>query len=215
MQISQTNIETKSEKTLSFAILPKKVIIVPPPVVKTIKDEIYWQYAKLISKSAGFGINQRAFQMNRFIALKEGKIKWSSTIREWIKEHEKPDECVYCGFKGDLTVEHILPKSCGGPDIPDNVIRICSKCNSSKGSKRLYEWIGISNKDKISRIAEGKYLKLLYKLHDKMGTLNTDKNEIGTKLCPICDMLHLCRDEGHEGKLTVYCLEGIFKRKTR
>ena len=48
----------------------------PPPVVKTIRDEIYWQYAKLISKSAGFGINQRAFQMERFIeiATKKGNL---------------------------------------------------------------------------------------------------------------------------------------------
>ena len=67
----------------------------PPPVVKTIRDEIYWQYAKLISKSSGFGINQRAFQMERFIGLRDGKIKWSSPVREWLREHEKPNECIY------------------------------------------------------------------------------------------------------------------------
>ena len=48
----------------------------PPPVVKTVRDEIFWQYAKLISKSAGFGINQRRFQMDRFINLRDEKIKW-------------------------------------------------------------------------------------------------------------------------------------------
>jgi hypothetical protein len=185
----------------------------PPPVVKTIRDEIYWQYAKLISKSAGFGINQRAFQMERFMALRDEKIKWSTTIREWVREQEKLDECIYCGNKGDLTIEHILPRSCGGPDIPDNAIKVCKSCNSSKGNRKLYEWIGIPNKDKIPRIAEGKYLKLLYEMHDKLGTLNTDKNELKNKLCPICDMPDLCKEEGHEGKLTVYCLEGVFTRK--
>ena len=185
----------------------------PPPVVKTVRDEIYWQYAKLISKSAGFGINQRAFQMERFIALRDGKIHWSSTIREWVKEHEKPNECIYCGVKGDLTVEHILPQCCGGPDITDNAIRVCKKCNSSKGGKRLYEWIGIKNKDKIPRIAEGKYLKLLYELHEKSGTLITSKEDLTIKLCPKCDLSDLCKDEGHEGKMTVYCLEGRFTRK--
>jgi len=185
----------------------------PPSVVKTIRDEIYWQYAKLISKSAGFGINQRAFQMERFIALRDGKIHWSSTIREWVKEHEKPEECIYCGAKGDLTVEHILPQCCGGPDIPDNAIKVCKKCNSSKGGKRLYEWIGIPNKDKIPRIAEGKYLKLLYELHEKSGTLNTTKENLAVQLCPRCDMPNLCKKEGHEGKLTVYCLEGMLTRK--
>jgi hypothetical protein len=185
----------------------------PPSVVKTVRDEFFWQYAKLISKSADFGINQRAFQMERFIALRDGRIHWSSTIREWVKEQEKPNECIYCGSKGNLTVEHILPRSCGGPDIPENAIKVCKKCNSSKSGKRLYEWIGIQNKDKIPRIAEGKYLKLLYEMHDKLGTLNTDKDKLKNKLCPKCDMSVLCKDEGHEGKLTVYCLEGIFNKK--
>ena len=182
----------------------------PPPIVKTIKDEIFWQYAKLISKSAGFGINQRAFQMNRFIALRDCKIEWSTTIREWIKEHEKPNECVYCASKNDLTVEHILPQCCGGPDIPDNAIKVCKKCNSNKGGKKLYEWFGLKNKDEIPRIAEGKYLKLLYELHKKLGTLDIDKNDLRNKLCPKCDMKNTCVKEDHEGKLTVYCLEGIF-----
>lgn len=185
----------------------------PPPVVKTIRDEIYWQYAKLISKSAGFGINQRAFQMERFIGLRDNKIIWSTTVREWLREHEKPDECIYCGLKGDLTVEHILPQCCEGPDIPDNVIKVCTKCNLSKGGKRLYEWIGLKHKDQIPRIAEGKYLKLLYELHDKLGTLNIDKSKLMVELCPKCDMKNLCIKEGHESKLTVYCIEGIFNKR--
>ena len=59
------------------------------------------------------------------------------TIREWLREHEKPDECIYCGTKGPLTTEHILPRSCGGPDIPDNAIRVCRSCNSGKGGRQL------------------------------------------------------------------------------
>jgi hypothetical protein len=38
----------------------------PPAAVRTIRDQIFWQYAKLISKSAGLE-GQRAFQMSRFI----------------------------------------------------------------------------------------------------------------------------------------------------
>lgn len=185
----------------------------PPPIVKTIKDEIFWQYAKLISKSAGFGISQRAFQMKKFIELRDRKIKWSSTVREWVKEHEKPNECIYCGSKENLSVEHILPRHCGGPDIPDNAIKVCKKCNSSKGKKKLYGWRGLKNKDKIPRIAEGKYLKLLYRLHEKIGTLNVNKKELASKLCPKCDEKKMCEKEDTEGKLTVFCLEGIFSKK--
>jgi hypothetical protein len=66
----------------------------PPAAVKTIRDQIFWQYAKLISKSAGLGGN-RGFQMKKFIQLRDGKIVWSSTIWGWLKEHEKPEECIY------------------------------------------------------------------------------------------------------------------------
>lgn len=181
----------------------------PPTAVKTIRDAIYWQYAKLISKSVGFGINSRAFQMERFKKLQNGEIKWSSTVREWAKEHEKPNECIYCGEKTDLTIEHILPRSCGGPDITDNTILVCKYCNSKKGNKRLYEWFKLSKKDEIPRIAEGKYLKLLYDLHKKAGTLDIDINTLG-KMCSKCAMKQNCVAESIEGKITVYCLEGIF-----
>lgn len=185
----------------------------PPPIVKTIKDEMYWQYAKLISKATPFGIEARAFQMSTFIKLRDGKMNWSTSIREWLLENEKPNECIYCGANGKLTVEHILPTCRGGPNIPDNAIRVCKKCNSSKGKKRLYEWIGFKNKDKIPRIAEGKYLKLLYNLHEKLGTLNMHKNQLRFELCSKCDMGDLCKEEGHPYKLTVYCLEGMFIKK--
>lgn len=185
----------------------------PPTSVKTIREEIYWQYAKLISKSAGFGINNRAFQMSTFVKLRDGKIKWSGAIGEYIKEHENKNVCIYCGSNEKLTVEHILPSARDGPNTADNAIFVCKKCNSSKRDKRLYEWFGYANKDKIPSIAEGKYLKLIYQLHEKLGTLNVNKNEITRLLCPRCDMGKTCKNEDHEGKLTIYCLEGIFIKK--
>lgn len=185
----------------------------PPNIVKTIRDEIFWQYAKLISKATPFGIDGRAFQMSTFIKLRDRKMNWSSTIREWLLENEKPNECIYCGLKEKLTVEHILPRCRKGPDNPDNAIRVCKKCNSSKGGKRLYEWIGFEHKDKVPRIAEGKYLKLLYSLHEQLGTLNLHKNQLRFELCPKCDMGDICKKEEHPHKLTVYCLEGTFIKK--
>ncbi len=185
----------------------------PPPFIKTIKEEIYYQYSKIISESAKFGKNNYGFIISNFKELNSGSKVWSTTIREWLREHEKPNECIYCGNKGKLTTEHILPKSRGGPDIPDNAIKACEKCNLSKGSKRLYEWKGLKDKDKHSRIAEGKYLKLLYKLHEDKGTLNIDKANLTKELCPKCDMGKLCEEANKVGKLSVYCLEGVFGKK--
>ena len=184
-------------------------VVMPPKAVKTIKDLIFWQYAKLISESAGFGKSNYGFIMSRFNKLRKGEINWSTSIREWIKENESRDICGYCGKKAEnLTVEHILPLSRGGPDHPDNTIWACKECNLKKSKKRLYEFFTLEKKDEVPRIAEGKYLKLIYDLHESNKTL--DIVEIST-LCPECDLKKSCIEQGIDGKLNAYCLEGIFR----
>ena len=181
----------------------------PPKAIKTVRQIIFYQYAKIISEASGTGKNNYAVIMNKCKQLCSGEIHWSSSAREWLKEKEKPDECIYCGKKGDLTVEHILPRSCGGEDIADNVVMVCKSCNSSKGGKRLYEWRGLKAKDSHHRIAEGKYLKYLYSLHEKQNTLDvTDVKE----LCNHCNMQKACEREGTVEQLTVYCIEGCFHK---
>jgi CRISPR/Cas system Type II protein with McrA/HNH and RuvC-like nuclease domain len=44
-------------------------------------------------------------------------------------------ECVYCGFKKDLTLDHVLPKSRGGGNDWTNLVTSCFKCNLKKGNK--------------------------------------------------------------------------------
>jgi hypothetical protein len=170
-----------------------------------VRDLLYWQYAKIISNSAGEGKSNYGFIMNRFKKLQAGDIQWSSSIREYVKEHEEQGTCVYCNSRGNLTLEHMLPRSRGGPDAPENAVWVCGQCNSKKGSKRLYEWYGLDSRNAVPRIAEGKYLKLLYSLHEDRGTLNATPDA----LCSGCDMSAKCPVEG---KLTVYCLEGCFTR---
>ncbi|MCJ7448790.1 MAG: hypothetical protein MUO72_13970 [Bacteroidales bacterium] len=57
----------------------------PPGYVKTIRDEIFYEYAKLISRSS-YGKLEYGFITNRFFKLKNDEIKISDTIREWEKE---------------------------------------------------------------------------------------------------------------------------------
>ena len=77
-------------------------MFLPPGAVKTVGDLIFWQYAKIISESAGAGKRQYAFVMDRFKKLVSGEILWSTSIREYVKEREKTGECIYCGCKKDL-----------------------------------------------------------------------------------------------------------------
>jgi hypothetical protein len=180
----------------------------PPKAVKTLRDLLYWQYAKIISESAGFGKNNYGFMMNRFKKLQSGEIEWSSSIREWLHEREYPDECIYCGAKTKLTVEHMIPLSRGGPDHPDNAVMVCQHCNSIKKDRRLYEFFGLENRNEVPRIAEGKYLKLLYDELGDRGLLDNGRDDI-RKLCRICDMDSKCLAKED---LTVYCLEGVFSK---
>lgn len=186
----------------------------PPSAVKTIKDLIYWQYGKIIADSAGIGKKNYGFVMNRFKKLQREEINWSSSIREYVKEREKMQECIYCGKEEKrLTQEHLLPVSRGGEDREGNSVWVCQSCNSSKGSKRLYEWMAHKEgmkaaKYETPRIAEGKYLKLLYRMHEERGTLSLTEKELEV-LCEDCDMGAKCP----EGKsLSLYCLEGIFTK---
>lgn len=151
----------------------------PPPAVKTVRDLIYYQYAKIIASSAGMS-NYR-FIMSKMKLLASGEIKMSSELRELKMQMTSLVKCCeYCGATEDLSWDHLIPRSKNGPDTADNHVLACTKCNSSKGVKGIYEWYGLKNKDLLPRIVAGKYLKLLYDIHEKNGTLDeTDLNGDG------------------------------------
>ena len=43
--------------------------------------------------------------------------------------------CQYCGAGGQLTVDHVRPKSRGGGDTWENLVAACVHCNNRKGNK--------------------------------------------------------------------------------
>ena len=45
------------------------------------------------------------------------------------------NECVYCGSKKDLTIDHVIPRSKGGKNTWDNLVTCCSKCNLKKSDR--------------------------------------------------------------------------------
>jgi 5-methylcytosine-specific restriction endonuclease McrA len=46
--------------------------------------------------------------------------------------------CQYCGSKGDLTFDHVVPRARGGFTSWENVVAACAPCNLAKGSKSLH-----------------------------------------------------------------------------
>ncbi|MFV0293619.1 MAG: HNH endonuclease [Paracoccus sp. (in: a-proteobacteria)] len=46
-------------------------------------------------------------------------------------------ECQYCGSKGSLTFDHVIPRSRGGITSWENVVAACSPCNLRKANRSL------------------------------------------------------------------------------
>ncbi len=44
-------------------------------------------------------------------------------------------ECQYCGARSNLTVDHVVPRSKGGPSSWENIVASCAPCNRRKGDK--------------------------------------------------------------------------------
>jgi ribosomal protein L37AE/L43A len=163
----------------------------PDREVKTIRDLIFFQYAKIIGRSA-FGPNAKkdayGFIKAKFRELRDDETKWSDILREDQQFVQGPRECVYCGAGDNLQWEHIVARSlvvnerCPGCDRIQgihNMVWACRACNASKGAKGFYHFIRDSHPEarKISDLApvlaEKKYLKTMYFCHICNGTLHS------------------------------------------
>lgn len=60
-------------------------------------------------------------------------------IRKRIFERDQ-FTCQYCGAKGRLECDHVIPVSRGGSHDDANLVTACKKCNQSKKAKLLSEW---------------------------------------------------------------------------
>ena len=181
----------------------------PPKYVKTIHEGILYEYAKLMSRTVFRGKLNYGFITDRFKALRDGQITMSGTNREWQREQELPREGVFCGAKEELHVDHLIPRNRGGSDSADNMVWSCRSCNSSRGDRGVFEWLGLKKKDRLHRLVAGKYLKELYDLHDNARTLNIASQQI-KDLCKGCKNGAVCAQCGKEQELTCFCLESIF-----
>jgi len=166
----------------------------PPSAVKSIRELIYWEYAKLIAEAAKMDGNYR-FIMNRYMKLKKGEIVWASPDEDMKKDLKTEAACVYCGSKDDLAVDHLIPLSKGGPERIDNCVCACKRCNSSKLDRDIFEWYYlVKRQEKIPREIWKRYLKIVWDFHIAHRTL---------------DRVDLNRD----GKLDIQDIGAVFKRR--
>jgi len=166
----------------------------PHSSVKTIRDLIYWEYAKLISGSVTGDRKCWGFVMSSYKKLKDNKIHPSAILRENKKFYYSERVCAYCGSSECLEWDHIIPQIKCCLDNFDNQILACKSCNCSKNGRDPFEWYGKERMYEIPRIVLGKYLKLIYDIHEKQGTLDS------------CDL-------NGDGKMDIYDLGIIIENR--
>ena len=61
-----------------------------------------------------------------------------ASLNELKKLVKMPQYCPFCGTKlsvDNAELDHIIPKSMGGEDTPENLRYVCAKCNRIKADK--------------------------------------------------------------------------------
>ncbi len=167
----------------------------PDREVRTIRELIYYQYAKIIAKralAAGNGVEAKCrhygFIKKTFRELRDGVKSWSEITREDWQLVDGARACVYCGSESDLHHEHIVPRSlrikpecaaCDKIQAIHNQVLACARCNGLKGTKGLYQFFRDKFQgdpkfyDRIPVLVEKKYLKTIFNCHDCAGTLDS------------------------------------------
>ncbi|WP_299815417.1 HNH endonuclease [uncultured Jannaschia sp.] len=67
--------------------------------------------------------------------------------------------CQYCGARGDLTFDHVVPRARGGITSWQNVVAACGRCNLKKGSRSLKQ-VGFTLRRAPRRPATGELMNL-------------------------------------------------------
>jgi 5-methylcytosine-specific restriction endonuclease McrA len=71
--------------------------------------------------------------------------------------------CQYCGAKGALTLDHVVPQSRGGPDTWENLVAACAPCNQKKAARTPDE-AGMRLARAPRRFTPNHYLEAMAKL---------------------------------------------------
>jgi hypothetical protein len=167
----------------------------PDRDVKTIRDLIYYQYAKVIALQVfgaerGQGVIKYDYEFvrNTFWDFKTGAKSWSEATEEDVPFAEMEKQCVYCGVEEDLHPGQLVPRSlrikpecetCDTIQGTYNQVWACGRCDSMKSAKGLYQFFKVkfpkSEKfyDLIPPSLEKKYLKVIYNCHLCAGTLDS------------------------------------------
>jgi len=98
------------------------------------KAEVVEHYDRLISNAEGTvrmrlpKVLKLLYYVQRVMHHKVTYSKRNVLLRDGYR-------CAYCGARGPLTIDHVLPRSRGGKTSFENTVACCPDCNSKKGDR--------------------------------------------------------------------------------
>tara|TARA_R110002167_G_scaffold276610_3_gene482566 strand:+ start:147 stop:659 length:513 start_codon:yes stop_codon:yes gene_type:complete len=122
----------------------------------SLKLDASWRPIEIITSFKAFSMcrSGRANVVEDYNLLAHGNSMFPAVIvlKNYVRKHEFVLSCTrrniynrdnytcqYCSMKAisrfDLTLDHIVPKSRGGPKTWDNIVSSCHKCNIKKGPR--------------------------------------------------------------------------------
>lgn len=136
--------------------------------IKNIRELIFWSYANLAMAHAAVSNNAMTYSRSSYIirnklfsGLMKGTMHLGSLLDDERVKIEYSDVCAYCGKMTNVSIDHMIPRIKNGSNSADNLIRVCKRCNSSKGAKDFMEW-HIQKNIFPSILILRRYLKLVY-----------------------------------------------------
>lgn len=160
------------------------------PELTTIEDRIYWIYANLCMAHAAvdagrssYGPGMYSIRSRMWRDFNKGTASPRSLVfDEKVKMRAVP-ACVYCGSTVNLSADHLLPTSKGGPDDGSNLVRACRSCNSSKSDHDLWAWYTLRDEFPPLLVVR-RYFKYVFSWLGSEGLLSLPLDECSSKDLP-------------------------------
>lgn len=76
-----------------------------------------------------------AFEENGILKMQKRQSKFDDVMCDLTYALKGRNKCYYCGKEitlKEMTLDHVYPKSLGGPTIPQNLVPSCRECNGRK-----------------------------------------------------------------------------------
>ncbi len=128
----------------------------PATTPSTLGELLAWSYANLgmahaalRDESSDYGRTHFMIRAKLYKGLRTGSMKMRPLLDDDRVKMTAPRGCAYCGSDLPLTLDHLIPRSAGGPDSADNSVWACRRCNSSKHNNDMLSWWFRHNGDRF------------------------------------------------------------------